>query len=187
MAWRRSTITPLKVTPIAGQWLVSRIPIDLRLLVYFVLQLCCSKSLTSTGQPGTYGAAASDISPDISGGKCDGSINLSNCNGQSPINGGGPSCPKTNCGKCYKVTNQGAVSGGEPVGGTGNSVIVQIIDSCPSANPQNYCKTDSPPDQTCEDPNTNQLDIDNSAYEALTGQAYGSVSIAVPLIVLKTS
>ena len=187
MAWRRSTITPLRVTPIAGQWLVSPIPIDLRLLGHFVLQPCCSQSLTHAGQHGTYGAAASDISPDISGGKCSGSINLSNCNGQSPIDGAGPSCPKTNCGKCFKVTNQGAISGGVAVGGIGNSVIIQIIDSCPSTNPQNYCKTDSTPDQRCEDPNTNQLDIDNSAYEALTGQAYGSVSIAVPLIVLKHS
>ena len=86
------------------------------------------------------------------------------------------SCPKTNCGKCYKVTNQGGVPVDQAVSGIGNSVIVQIIDSCPQTNPQNFCKTDMPANQRCEDPNTNQLDIDQSAYEALTGQAFSSVS-----------
>ena len=82
------------------------------------------------------------------------------------------------------MTNQGAIPVTETVGGIGNSVIVQIIDSCPQTNPQNYCKTDMAANQRCEDPNTNQLDIDESAYEALTGQASGSVSTTVPLIVL---
>ncbi|KAL2051604.1 hypothetical protein ABVK25_008018 [Lepraria finkii] len=126
-----------------------------------------------SGQSGTYGAAASDVSPDISGGKCSGSIDLSLCNGQS-TSGMGPSCPKTNCGKCYKVTNQGGVPVNRAVEGIGNSVIVQIIDACPQSSPQNYCKTDRPANQRCEDPNTNQLDIDQSAYEALTGQTFGS-------------
>ena len=82
------------------------------------------------------------------------------------------------------MTNQGGISGNEAVGGIGNSVIVQIIDSCPQTNPQNYCKIDMTPNQRCQDPITNQLDIDQSAYEALTGQASG-VSTAVLLIVLK--
>ena len=90
-------------------------------------------------------------------------------------------CPKTNCGKCYRVTNQGALPGTGPVGGVGNSVIVQIIDSCPQTNPQNYCKTDMAANERCQDASTNQLDIDNSAYEALTGQAFGSVSTTAPL------
>lgn len=58
----------------------------------------------------------------------------------------------------------------------GNSVIVQIIDSCPAVSPMNYCKTDMPLNQTCGDTGTNQLDIDQSAYMPLTGQAFGSVS-----------
>ena len=131
--------------------------------------------LTIAGQSGTYGAAASDVSPDISGGKCSGSIDISLCSAQS-TSAMGPSCPKTNCGKCYKVTNQGGIPVNQAVRGIGNSVIVQIIDACPQSSPQNYCKTDQPANQRCEDPNTNQLDIDQSAYEALTGQAVGSVS-----------
>ena len=82
------------------------------------------------------------------------------------------------------MTNQGPIPVTEAIGGIGNSVIVQIIDSCPQSNPQNYCKTDMAANQRCFDPNTNQLDIDQSSYEALTGQAFGSVSTTVPLIVL---
>ncbi|KAL6715076.1 hypothetical protein ACLMJK_007337 [Lecanora helva] len=129
-------------------------------------------SLTSAGQHGTYGAAASDISPGISGGMCSGNILMSQCAGQGP--GGGyqaPGCPKSNCGKCYKVTNQGGIGGS--VGGVGNSVIVQIIDACPSKSAYNFCKIDMPANQRCSDPGTNQLDIDQSAYIALTGQAWG--------------
>lgn len=100
---------------------------------------------------------------------------MSLCHGQSG-SAQGPSCPKTNCGKCYKVTNQGGIPVNQAVGGIGNSVIVQIIDACPQSNPQNYCKTDMAANQRCEDPNTNQLDIDSSAYEVLTGQAFGNVS-----------
>lgn len=126
-----------------------------------------------TGSNGAYGAAASDISPDISGGKCAGNINPSQCSGQSPGPGfQAPQCPKTNCGQCYKVINQGGVGGGS-VGGVGNSITVQIIDSCPSSSAQNFCKTDVPANQRCGDPNTNQLDIDQSAYVALTGLMFG--------------
>ena len=82
------------------------------------------------------------------------------------------------------MTNQGAIPVTETIGGIGNSVIVQIIDSCPQTNPENYCKTDMAANQRCNDPNTNQLDIDQSAYEALTGQAFGGVSTTVPFIVL---
>ena len=126
------------------------------------------------GSGGTYGAAASDISPNIAGGKCDATIDTSKCSGQQPIAGyQGPSCPKTNCGTCYTVTNQGAVGGGS-IGGVGNSITVQIIDSCPAESAQNYCKTDVPANERCGDPSTNQLDIDQSAYQALTGQPFGS-------------
>lgn len=99
---------------------------------------------------------------------------MSKCSGKQAAPGyQGPSCPKTNCGKCYKVTNQGAVGGGS-VGGVGNSVIVQIIDSCPSKSADNYCKTDVPANERCGDSGTNQLDIDQSAYQALTGTPFGS-------------
>ena len=54
--------------------------------------------------------------------------------------------------------------------------MVQIIDACPHTSAWNYCKTDTALDQRCGDYQTNQLDIDQSAYVALTGEAFGSVS-----------
>ncbi|MCJ1225000.1 hypothetical protein MMC12_001647 [Toensbergia leucococca] len=125
-----------------------------------------------SGESGTYGAAASDISPDISGGTCSGSIDMSQCNGQSPIPGyANPNCPSSQCGVCYQVTNNGGY-GGNAVGGGGNSVIVQIIDACPSGSAWNFCKTDVPADERCGDGGTNQLDIDQGAYAALTGTGW---------------
>ena len=136
--------------------------------------------LICSGRSGTYGAAASDLSPNISGGTCSGSIDPSKCSGQSPAAGWmGPSCPTSNCGKCYTVTHTGGV--GSSVGGVGNSITVQIIDACPSTSPANFCKTNVPSNQRCGDSGTNQLDIDTSAYMALTGQAFGSVSARISL------
>lgn len=98
---------------------------------------------------------------------------MSQCAGQSPVSGyTPPSCPKGNCGVCYRVTNQGGIGGGS-VGGIGNQIIVQIIDACPSVNAENFCKTDVPANQRCSDPGTNALDIDESAYQALTGTPFG--------------
>jgi NAD-dependent dihydropyrimidine dehydrogenase PreA subunit len=85
-----------------------------------------------------------------------------------------PWCPRSNCGICYRVTNQGGYAGGH-IGGVGNSVVVQIVDSCPASHPANFCKTNVPADQRCA-PGVNTLDIDESAYLALTGQPFGSVS-----------
>ena len=62
------------------------------------------------------------------------------------------------------------------MGGVGNSITVQIIDACPSTSAANFCKTDVPSNQRCGDSGTNQLDIDRSAYMALTGQPFGGVS-----------
>ncbi|KAI0477081.1 hypothetical protein GGR56DRAFT_635749 [Xylariaceae sp. FL0804] len=129
-----------------------------------------------SGVSGTYGAAASDISPDISGGLCYASIDYSECDGQVPVSGySGPSCPTTNCGTCYTVTNEGGYDGAS-ASGTGNSITVQIIDSCPSVSAYNFCKTDVPDDERCESSTTNALDIDVSAYEALTGSAWTDTS-----------
>ena len=135
--------------------------------------------MVALGQPGTYAAAAGDLSPDISGGLCSGNVDMGNCNGQSPVGGYvPPSCPTSNCGVCYSVTNQGGADGGS-ASGVGQSVIVQIVDSCPSTNAYNYCKTDVPAEQRCES-SSNALDIDQAAYQALTGQPYGSVSAPLP-------
>lgn len=137
--------------------------------------------LICLGQSGTYGAAASDISPNISGGTCSGSIDPSQCNGQSPIAGWThPSCPTSNCGTCYTVTHTGSI--GSSIGGIGNTITVQIIDACASTSPSNYCKTDMSSNQRCGDSGTNQLDIDTSAYMALTGEAFGNVN-ANPLCI----
>ncbi|MCJ1396458.1 hypothetical protein MMC18_009348, partial [Xylographa bjoerkii] len=122
-----------------------------------------------------YGAAAGDISPNISGGLCAGSIDPSLCvQGQAPASDyEGPSCPKTNCGVCYQVTNLGPYgSGGTTPPPGANSVIVQIIDSCPSTSAWNFCKTQVPADERCGSSATNSLDIDLGAYQALTGGAW---------------
>lgn len=133
----------------------------------------------SSGQAGTYGAAASDISPEISGGTCSGHILMEQCSGQNPVpNYAAPGCPKSNCGKCYKVTNNGGIGGS--IGGIGRYITVQIIDACPAASAYNFCKTNMPLNQRCGDSGTNQLDIDVSAYMGLTGQVYGGVSICIP-------
>ena len=101
---------------------------------------------------------------------------MGQCSGQSPIAGyAAPSCPKANCGTCYKVTNTGGIGDGS-VGGIGKAITVQIIDSCPSTSAYNFCKQSTPANQRCGDSGTNQLDIDQSAYVALTGQEFGRVS-----------
>jgi len=64
-------------------------------------------------------------------------------------------------------------------GGLGQSVTVQIVDSCPSQNAWNYFKTNVPAEQRCESSSLNALDIDQGAYMALTGQPIGSVSGSV--------
>jgi len=98
---------------------------------------------------------------------------MSLCDGQKPKSGyGAPACPTQNCGLCYKVTNTGGY-GGSQIGGVGNYVIVEIIDSCPNVHAGNFCKTDIPKNERCNDYETNQLDIDQSAYQALTGQPFG--------------
>ena len=116
-------------------------------------------------------------SPNISGGGCAGKIDISIfvAGNQPRANYVAPRCPQTNCGVCYKVTNKGGHKGAH-VGGIGNSVTVQIIDSCPATNAWNFCKTNIPPKKRCGSASTNQLDIDKSAYKALTGKEYGFVS-----------
>ena len=95
-------------------------------------------------------------------------------NGQSPVSGyEGPACPTTTCGECFQVCNEGGYDGAS-IGGVGNCITVQIIDACPSESAFNYCKTDVPDAERCESSSTNALDIDESAYQALTGQSFGS-------------
>ena len=151
--------------------------------------LCVIRSLgttlTGSGQSGTYGAAASDNGLNVRGGVCTGRVDMSQCNGQSPVAGYVvPSCAKGNCGQCYTVTHTGSL--GSSIGGVGNTITVQIIDVCPSTSAQNFCKTDMPANQRCGDPTTNQLDIDSSAYLALTGQPAGGVSPSNLCIWVKT-
>lgn len=52
--------------------------------------------ISGLGGNGTFGAAEGDISLDISGGACDGTIDRTLCDGQSPVHG--YVCPKGNCG-----------------------------------------------------------------------------------------
>ena len=49
----------------------------------------------------------------------------------------------------------------------------------------NYCKTDISANQRCGDGSTNSLDIDETAYESLTGTGYNdTVSVPAVLVVL---
>ena len=130
------------------------------------------------GRGGAYAAAVADLSPNIwKGAPCSGTKDTSQCAGQSPVAGyHPPSCPPTNCGKCFTVTNVGGIGGGR-AGGTGKSIVVEIVDACPATNAANYCKTDIPADQRCEAGGTDMLDIDQSAYQALTGRPFGGVSL----------
>lgn len=158
----------------------------------------------TAGANGAFGAAAGDISPDVSRGTCtvnpaDPTPSTANCEPgtQSDIPTYiAPSCPQSYCGptpQCYNVTNQGSIGGapGSPgtLGSGTNSVTVQIIDVCPFEHAQNFCKTQTPANERCGDPSTNSLDIDTSAYEALTGAPYANVSLApdFPLIYLPSS
>ncbi|MCJ1473893.1 hypothetical protein MMC13_002548 [Lambiella insularis] len=123
-----------------------------------------------------FGAAAGDLSANISGGRCSGSIDMSVCQGQSPAPSyQGPSCPKSNCGLCYQVTNIGPYGNTAPTPSTGSaSIVVQIIDSCPASSAFNFCKSDVPADERCGSSATNSLDIDIGAYQALTGAAWNN-------------
>lgn len=126
-----------------------------------------------SGANGAWGAAAGSISPGLGpGGTCQGTIDMSLCDGQTPIAGYmGPQCETNRCGTCYSVTNEGGHGG--DASGVGKSIVVQIIDACPATNAWNFCKTDNPdPAQKCMDPGTNSLDIELEAYTELTGQAY---------------
>ena len=138
--------------------------------------------------PSHFGAAASDISPQIAGPKCAGTIDMSMCQkGSPPSNYQGPSCPTSNCGLCYKVTNLGPYGTMNPdtdpahapaTNKSMGSVIVQIIDSCPASHAANFCKVQIgiPANERCGDSETNQLDIDMSSYQALAGRPHGAVS-----------
>lgn len=64
---------------------------------------------------------------------------------------------------------------GSAVGGQGKSIKIQIIDSCPSTNAWNFCKTDMDPEEKCMSSSINSLDIERNAYYELTGQSPGSV------------
>ncbi|KAI4149152.1 MAG: hypothetical protein L6R39_002589 [Caloplaca ligustica] len=136
-----------------------------------------------SGANGAFGAAAGSISPGLGpGGTCQGTIDMSVCDGQVPISAYvPPSCETNRCGQCYQVTNQGGRGG--DASGVGQSIVVQIIDACPATNAWNFCKTDVPDlAQKCMDPGTNSLDIALEAYTGLTGQSYASVKPATGLV-----
>ncbi|KAL8825935.1 MAG: hypothetical protein Q9170_007602 [Blastenia crenularia] len=83
-----------------------------------------------------------------------------------------PFCPGAPCAKCYTITNKA----------NQKKITVQIIDACPAQTAWNYCKAPAiEANQRCADPDTAQVDIDESAYPSLTdGQSYASVSSYLP-------
>ncbi|KAL8767791.1 MAG: hypothetical protein Q9209_005785 [Squamulea sp. 1 TL-2023] len=138
-------------------------------------------------KPGTFGAAAGDLSPILSAGLCDGSqntttptYNMDLCtmdNGRAPDANSysGPACPHARCSPatCYKVENLGPV--GSAKGGVVGSTTVQIIDGCPAGSAWNYCKTQYEPEARCSSPTTEALDLDFNAYSTLyPGKSYSS-------------
>jgi hypothetical protein len=134
-----------------------------------------------------FAAAAGDMSPDISGGACP--ATPFTCQNGGPIGLGGsgyngPSCPTSNCGTCYKVTNMGGFNGN--MDGQGESIKVTIVDACPSNSGQNVCKTDPDPRDKCGS-KQNALDIDLPAYQALTGKPYQAVSWIMYLIMISAN
>ena len=128
-------------------------------------------SLMKANNKQIYMAATGDIGPAFGHfGQC-AKVAKYQCQGASS-NTPGPSCSeqggpaKALCGMCYTVTNPA----------TKKSIKVQVVDFCPAEHPNNICKTKNDPtkypaSQTCTSPSTNQIDIDNSGYTALTGKS----------------
>ena len=73
------------------------------------------------------------------------------------------------------MCNNGGYDGAS-VGGVGNCITINVIDACPSESAYNFCKTSVPADERCGSSSTNAVDIDISAYQALTGTAWSSSS-----------
>ena len=96
-----------------------------------------------------------------------------------------PNCKNSvPCNMCFKVTNQGALGqwNGKDVGGKNNCAYVKIIDSCPHNSAYNYCKQVAnppiPTNQRCMAQGQNALDMDEHAYQQLTGIDYVSAKSA---------
>ena len=64
---------------------------------------------------------------------------------------------------------------------------MDIIDACPSESAYNFCKTDVPDAERCESSSTNSLDIDQSAYLALTGTSWTSSSPNLDISITSSS
>lgn len=74
---------------------------------------------------------------------------------------------------CYQVTSWGYATPGQTQPFRSGTTTVRIIDSCPAGSPQNFCKTNvTNLFEKCQDPRVNALDIDQAAYQALTGEVY---------------
>lgn len=64
---------------------------------------------------------------------------------------------------------------------------MDIIDACPSESAYNFCKTDVPADERCGSSSTNSLDIDESAYAALTGSGWTNSSPNLEISITSSS
>ncbi|KAF6239766.1 hypothetical protein HO173_002312 [Letharia columbiana] len=122
-----------------------------------------------------FAAAAGDLSPNISPGRCnytpsDSSQDRSVCT--EPDSTGpdqqpnsetydGPSCPAS-CGNCYNVTNNDSLK----------TVTIYIVDACPALSAYNYCKSNTAPSGKCSGP-SNALDISVNAYPYLVNDGAG--------------
>lgn len=139
---------------------------------------------------GVYPAAIADLSPDLwhgapceYGGNGPKTAESKFCNGsggtsslfQTELHGYGPSCPQTNCGKCYLIKCIGTQDVGAVGRCSGRSVKVKAVDSCPHLDPQNYCKN-APyaksniigRSESCTASGLNALDVDERARSLLS-------------------
>jgi len=69
---------------------------------------------------------------------------------------------------------------------SGQSIVVKVIDACPSEHPENYCKTSQfggniNPKECCEAPGVNAFDIATSARSALSSYQ-GNLNINIESI-----
>ena len=152
----------------------------------------CGPVDPSTFSKAPFPAAVADLSPDLASAPCTDTTKPSAfptaCTSivqgattigtptSSPTMYTPPTCKSyVPCGVCFKVTNQGTINGSPSNKGC---AYVKVIDSCPHNSAYNYCKIASvpkiPENERCMAANTNAVDIDQYAYQQLTGTPWPS-------------
>ncbi|KAH8118204.1 hypothetical protein DFH11DRAFT_1503294 [Phellopilus nigrolimitatus] len=136
---------------------------------------CSGFSPTNSQGSNIFAAAIGDLSPIWTGPKCQGSQTASSCTGTgSCTDCTGPACPgQGTCGECFNIKCTGSLDGETSGSCTGNTIMVKVVDACPSEHPANYCKIPEfggtiPPDEACEAAGVNAFDIATTARSTLS-------------------